>query len=127
LKVRTARKEARLVRPSAERLKLALDLGERARKLLPSCGVCRGFELPAELGVSQTKRFGSPQLFGIAIALRHCPPRPLFFPLVHPFLYAVLCVDESFACVCHLHLLVYPSAPLKRTLSLSKGVVRFYQ
>ena len=93
-----------LVRTGAERLKLALELGKRARQLLASCGVCRGLQLPAELGIRQTKRLGPPQLLGIAVALRHRTPRPLFFPLVHPLLDAILRIDESFTCVCHLHL-----------------------
>jgi hypothetical protein len=85
-----------LVRTRAERCELALDLGERARELLAPCGVCRSLQLTAELGKGQTERFCAPQLLGIAIALWQCASRPLFFPLIHPLLYAVLCVDESF-------------------------------
>jgi hypothetical protein len=81
----------------AERFQLTLDLREGARKLLPSCGVCRGLKLTAEFGVGQSERFRAPQLLGIAIALRHRTPRAFFFPFIHPFLDAVLCVDESFA------------------------------
>ena len=86
-----------LVRARAERLELTLELGERARELLPACGMCRGLKLTAEFGVCQAERFCAPQLLWIANALRHRAPRPLFFPLIHPFLDAVLCVDKSFA------------------------------
>src|SRR5688572_3319589 len=86
-----------LVRAHAEHFQLTLDLRERARKLLPACGMCRGLKLTAELGVCQSKRFCAPQLLGVAIALRHRPPRPFFLTLIHPFLDAILCVDKSFA------------------------------
>ena len=86
-----------LVRAHAEHFQLTLDLRECARKLLLTCGMCRGLELTTEFGVGQSKRFCAPQLLGIAIALGHRSPSPLFFPLVHPFLDAVLCVDKSFA------------------------------
>src|SRR5687768_7753440 len=52
----------RLVRARAEGLELTLDLGERARELLATCGVCRGLKLTAEFGISQTERFCAPQL-----------------------------------------------------------------
>jgi hypothetical protein len=85
------------MRANAERFQLTLDLRECAGKLLPSCGMCRGLKLTAELGVGQSERFCAPQLLGIAIAPRHRAPRAFFFPFIHPFLDAVLCVDESFA------------------------------
>jgi hypothetical protein len=69
--------------------------------------VCRRFQLAAELCVRQPKRFGAPQLLRIAVALRHRATRTLFLALVHSLLNAVLCVDESFTCICHLHLLIY--------------------
>jgi hypothetical protein len=94
------------VRARSKRLKLTLELGKRARQLLAPCGVCRRLELTAEFRVRQAERFGAPQLLGVTIPLRHRASRALFFPLVHPFLDAVLCVDKSFTCVCHLHLLV---------------------
>ena len=85
------------MRKRAELFQLTLDLRERARKLLPACGVCCSLKLAAVFGVCQSKRFCPPQLLGIAIALGHRAPCPLFFPLIHSFLDAVLCVDESFA------------------------------
>ena len=97
---------ATLVQARAECLELALHLGERARQLLTPRGVRRRFKLPAELGVREAQRFGTSHLFRVAIALRHRTPCSFFLPLVHAFLDAVLCVDEAFTCVCHLHLLV---------------------
>jgi hypothetical protein len=94
------------VRAHSKRLKLTLELGKRARQLLAPCGMCCGLELTAEFRVRQAERFCAPQLLGVTIPLRHRASRALFFPLVHPFLDAVLCVDKSFTCVCHLHLLV---------------------
>ena len=44
----------------------------------------------------------------VVIALRHRAARALFLPFIHPLLDAILCVDKSFTCVCHLHLLVVP-------------------
>ena len=87
----------RLVWAHAEHVQLTLDLRECARKLLPACGMCRGLKLTADFGEGQSKRFCPPQLLGIAIAFRHRSASPLFFPLVHPFLDAILCVDKSFA------------------------------
>ena len=57
---------------------------------------------------AQAERFGAPQLLGIGVTLRHGAARALFLPFIHPLLDAILCVDESFTCVCHLHLLVVP-------------------
>jgi hypothetical protein len=102
---RTHEMTARLVQARAEGLQLTLEFGKRARQLLAPCSVCRGLKLPAELRVGQAERFRASQLFGIAIALRHRAARAFFLTLVHPLLNAVLCVDESFTCVCHLHLL----------------------
>ena len=86
-----------LVRPRPECLQLALDFGKGARKLLPSRGVRRRFELAAELGERETERFGAAELIGIAIAFRHRAPGPLFLAFVHPFLDSILCVDKAFA------------------------------
>jgi hypothetical protein len=90
-------REPRLVRTRTESLELAFDFGERARELLAACGVCRRLKLAAHFRVRQTQRFRSPQLLGIAIALRHGATCTLFFPLIHAFLDTVLLVDKSFA------------------------------
>jgi len=86
-----------LVRTRPERLQLALDLGKGARKLLPACGMRRGFQLAAELGECEAERLGAAELLGIAIAFRHRAPGSLFLAFVHPLLDSILCVDKAFA------------------------------
>jgi hypothetical protein len=90
----------------AELFQLPLEFRKGAGELLAACGMCGGLKLTTQFGIGETQRFSAPQLLGIAVAFRCSAPCPLFFSLIHAFLDAILCVDESFACVSHLHLLV---------------------
>lgn len=90
-------RKMRLVRTRTEGLELTFDFGERARELLAARGMCRRLELAAHLGIRQSQRFRTPQLLGIAVALRQRTARTLLFPLIHAFLDAVLLVDKSFS------------------------------
>jgi hypothetical protein len=91
----------------AELLQLPLEFREGTGELLAACVMCGGLKLTTQFGICETERFSAPQLLGIAVALRRSSPCPLFFSFIHPFLDAILCVNKSFACVSHVHLLVH--------------------
>ena len=80
---------------------LAVELGQRARELLLPCRMSRRFELAAQFRVRQPQRLGASEFFRVVLGLTACPPRALFLALVHPFLNAILCVDQSFTSICH--------------------------
>ena len=80
---------------------LPIEFRERAVQLRSSRLVARVRELTAQFFVREPERFGAPQLFGILLRMRYGTTRALFLALVHPLLNPVLCVDETFTCICH--------------------------